>query len=141
MKPPETINKKELDELIALIPELESYQGSFGEHDFRKEGNTLHMGPFIYSPLLDSIVYSIREAGLYFPFDWPSWQDEAERICNEPGELEKADLETIRKLLTLHLRKERFCEGHLASICESGLMLSTLLRLKALRDEGAIEAV
>ena len=141
MKPPGTINKKGLDELISLIPELESYQGSFGEHDFRKEGNTLHMGPFNYSPLLDNIVHSIHEAGLQITFDWPSWQDEAERICNEPGELEKADLETIRKLLTLHLRKERFCEGHLAAVCECGLMLSTLRRLKTLRDEGAIEAV
>lgn len=130
-----------MEDLLSLIPELESYKGSFGEHDFRKEGNTLHMGSFFYSPLLDSIIDSIREAGLYFPFDWPSWQDEAERICYEKGELEKTDLETIRKLLTLHIRKERFCEGHLADVCESGLMLSTLRRLKTLWDEGSIEAV
>jgi hypothetical protein len=135
------INKKGLEGLISLIPELESYQGSFGEHDFRKEGNTLHMGSFINAPLLDRIIYSIHETGLQINFDWPSWQEEAERICCETGELEKADLETIRKLLTLHMRKERFCEGHLAAVCESGLMLSTLRRLKALRDDGAIEAV
>jgi len=34
--------------------------------------------------------------------------------------LERADLETIRKLLTLHVRKERFCEGHLLGMFESG---------------------
>lgn len=141
MNSPRTIYTKGLEDLLSLIPELESFKGSFGEHEFIKEGNTLHMGPFVYSPLLGSIVSSIREAGLYFPFDWTSWQDEAERICHEPGELEKADLETIRKLLTLHIRKERFCEGHLAEICESGLMLSTLRRLKTLWDVGSIEAV
>ena len=135
------INEKGLDDLLSLIPELEGYKGSFGEHDFRKEGKTLYMGAFIHSPLLDKIIFAIHESELRITFDWPSWQDEAERICHEPGELEKVDLETIRKLLTLHMRKERFCEGHLASVCESGLMLSTLKRLKALRDKGAIEAV
>ncbi len=141
MNSPDRISKEGLERLLSLIPELEDHEGSFGEHDFTEEGNTLHIGPFNYSPLLGEIMSGIHEAGLRFPFDWPSWQDEAERIYDEPGELEKADLETIRKLLTLHLRKERFCEGHLAAICESGLMLSTLRRLKALWDEGAIEAV
>ena len=27
----------------------------------------------------------------------------------------------------MSIRKERFCEGHLAAVCESGLMLSTAI--------------
>jgi hypothetical protein len=133
------INKTELESLLSLIPELQSHEGPFGEHDFSAEGNTFHIGPYIFSPLLEKIWLGILESGLKHPFNWGAWQDEAERICYEPGLLEKADLETIRKLLTLHLRKERFCEGHLAAVCEDGLMLRTLLRLKALYDEGSIE--
>ena len=89
------INKKGLETLLSLIPKLEDYDGSFGEHDFRKEGDTLSIGPFIYSPLLDKISSAIHEAGLIRPFDWPAWQDEAERICYEPGALEGADLKTM----------------------------------------------
>jgi len=133
------INIEELELLLSLIPELQSHEGPFGEHDFSTEGDTLHMGPFIYSPLLEKISSGIQESGLKFPFDWPAWQDEAQRICYEPGLLESADLETIRRLLTLHLRKERFCEGHLAAVCEEGLMLRTLQRLKELVDEGSVE--
>lgn len=47
----------------------------------------------------------------------------------------------VSSLLTLHLRKARFCEGHLAGICEDGLMLRTLRRLKELPDEGSAGSV
>jgi O-acetyl-ADP-ribose deacetylase len=138
MKDPDRIDKEGLEDLISLIPGLKSHKGSFGEHDICTQAGLTRMGPFIYSPLLEMIMSAIQRSGLKIVFDWPAWQDEALRICNEPGELERADLETIRKLLTLHLRKERFCEGHLAAVCEEGLMLRTLQRLKALHDEGEI---
>lgn len=53
-------------------------------------------------------------------FNWPEWQHEAERYLNEPTAIESADLETICRLFTTHVRKNRFCEGHLASMFECG---------------------
>jgi hypothetical protein len=135
----DNLNKQEFESLIALIPELQSHEGPFGEHDICTQAGLVSIGPFNYSPLLSRIMSAIQHSGLKLKFNWGAWQDEAHRICYEPGLLEKADLETIRKLLTMHLRKERFCEGHLAAVCEEGLMLRTLLRLKALYDEGSIE--
>ena len=132
------IDKERLDELIALIPDLEDHEGSYGEHDICAQAGHVRMGPFIYAPVLDRILSAIHGSGLTVVFDWPSWQEEAERICAEPGALENADLDTVRRLITLHLRKERFCEGHLAAVCESGLMLRTLRRLMELRDSGAV---
>ncbi|MBN1128044.1 MAG: hypothetical protein JXA71_03610 [Chitinispirillaceae bacterium] len=41
----------------------------------------------------------------------------------------------VRKLCTLHVRKDRFCEGHLAGIVEAGHMTEILKRLKELRGE------
>ena len=52
-----------------------------------------------------------------------------------PEMLEPADLETIRKLLTLHVRKERFCEGHLLGMFESGHLTKLLRRLHAIRRD------
>ncbi len=40
------------------------------------------------------------------PFDWPSWQDEAEAYYREPERLRTADFTTIRNLFTLHVLKE-----------------------------------
>lgn len=54
------INKEGLETLLSLIPELEDHDGPFGEHDFRKEGDTLSIGPFIYSPLLSRIMSAIH---------------------------------------------------------------------------------
>jgi hypothetical protein len=135
----EKISREGLEELLSLIPGLANHEGPFGEHDICTQAGHVRMGPFIYSPILDRIISAIHRSGIQIVFEWPAWQEEAERICFEPGLLEAADFETVRRLFTLHMRKERFCEGHLADVCESGLMLRTLRRLKELRDEGMIE--
>jgi len=43
-------------------------------------------------------------------------------------------VDVIRKLLTTHVRKERFCEGHLLAMFESGHIVNVLRRLKGLRS-------
>jgi hypothetical protein len=42
---------------------------------------------------------------------------------------------TLRKLLTTHVRADRFVEGHLAGVLESGHMLAILRRLKDIRQQ------
>ena len=132
------INREDLEELIALIPEMESYHGSWGEHDITSEGNTVFMGPYKFSDITRRVHSSINGSGLIYPFGWIDWQEEAERICSDPELIEQTDLLTVRKLLTLHTRKERFCEGHFAAMCESGVMLLILKRLKELYESGDI---
>ena len=48
--------------------------------------------------------------------------------------VELADSEPILKLLTTHVRKERFCEGHLAAMFEDGHIVALLRRLKVIRE-------
>ena len=86
--------------------------------------------------MLSSLHSSIYEAGLVEEYDWGSWQDEAMRISADVNILSKIDLDTIKKLLTLHVRKERFCEGHLSAVCQSGQIMVILKRLKELWDSG-----
>ena len=42
---------------------------------------------------------------------------------------------TLLRLLTTHLRADRFCEGHLLGMFESGHIVRFLRRLKELEDE------
>ena len=64
-------------------------------------------------------------------FKWTEWQHEAERYVNDPTAIKSADLETICKLLTTHVRKDRFCEGHLAGMFECGHLVNLLRRLRS----------
>lgn len=66
-------------------------------------------------------------------FNWPDWQETARQFVETPEKVESADVSTIQKLFTTHVRKERFCEGHLASMFENGHIVSLLRRLKAIR--------
>jgi hypothetical protein len=76
---------------------------------------------------------ALYDDGFVVGFDWPGWQDKALSYFNSPEKLVSADLLTIRRLLTLHVRKDRFCEGHFAEMLENGQIAAILQRLAVLR--------
>jgi len=57
-------------------------------------------------------------------FDWPEWAqtDEFKDLFSKPEALAKACAHQLAKLLTALARKERFCEGTMASACSDGLL-------------------
>ncbi len=67
-------------------------------------------------------------------FKWPDWQESAQEFVASPAKIESADTRTIQKLLTTHVRKERFCEGHFAAMFENGHIVALLKRLKTIRE-------
>ena len=66
--------------------------------------------------------------------NWGEWQDAAQEYVETPGKIESADVVTVRKLFTTHVRKDRFCDGHLASMFENGHILMLLRRLREIRE-------
>lgn len=78
---------------------------------------------------------TLYEQKIIIVFDWTSWGDEVKRYQAEPEALARANLLTLRKLLTAHIRADRFVEGRLASVLESGHIAAILRRLKQIRDE------
>ena len=71
------------------------------------------------------------------PFDWPSWHEDALQYFEGPEMLDAASLGAIQKLITFHVRKERFCEGHLPEMVRSGHICSILRRLSELSSVSA----
>jgi len=65
-------------------------------------------------------------------FDWPSWQHVAVEYYQNPDLIKNADLMTLRRLFTTHIRKDRFCEGHLLAVLERGHITAMLRRLAAI---------
>jgi len=88
----------------------------------------------VFAQELSQFRQVLYDNGFVFSFDWPSWQEEALRYYEHPEFLRAADLQVLRKLLTFHIRKERFCEGHLSAMVECGHITAILRRLKELRE-------
>jgi len=65
-----------------------------------------------------------QEGWILDGFDWPEWTktDEFKDLFSKPETLAKAATHQLAKLLTALARKERFCEGTMASACSDGLL-------------------
>ena len=89
---------------------------------------------FDYSPEMNALVQALYDNGWIYDFDWPAWGATAERYVERPALLRDADLATIRKLFTTHVRADRFTEGHLAAMARCGHLVALLRRLQELRE-------
>ena len=77
------------------------------------------------SPEAKAFNKMIYQEGLIIDgFDWPEWAqtDEFKDLFSKPEALAKASVDQLAMLLTALLRKERFCEGTIASACSDGLL-------------------
>lgn len=136
------LTSKHIDAALAFLPVFEAEGFTFGE---MRGGEVVQEKPrTITTPWaslaepVERFVETLYKNHWIIDFDWPSWGDEA-RKYEQPEILATADLEIIRKLLTGHVRNDRFCEGHLLSMLESGLITAILRRLRTIRDTMAID--
>ena len=80
-------------------------------------------------------VQALYDQKIVFSFDWMRRSEEAQQYVAEPEKIERADLITLRKLLTTHVRADRFFEGHLSEMLENGQITAALRRLQELGDQ------
>ena len=133
MEEPNTPTSEGIAAMVALLPEFEADGATAGEW----RGEEGSMPYFDLSPWMGRFIQIAYDGGFVSPFDWTNWQDEAGRYVDNPDAVAGADLETIQKLITSHVRKERFCEGHLSGMFECGHLTAILRRLAELGDEVA----
>ena len=91
-------------------------------------------GPYFeQAPELSDFVQAAYEGGFILrDFDWPAWAEVGKQIEADPARLAEADLDTVQKLLTCHIRSERFSEGHLSGAIADGRLVRLLARLAML---------
>jgi hypothetical protein len=88
------------------------------------------IGHLEYHPAVHEFMLACYEGGLVLSFDWGAWADEVRRYMRDPLLVASASLVTCIKLLTAHLRAERFCDGHLQNVLRSGHVVAILQRLQ-----------
>ena len=88
---------------------------------------------FDYAPEVREFEQVLYREGWIVGFDWGEWQDEGRRLVDGDG-LESADLDDLRRLVTVVFRKERFCDGTIAVAFRDGTLLRILHRVAQLKD-------
>lgn len=124
------IGPEQLDVVLQYLTVFE--EGAFAPGEWREPEGQFRW--FSFRPEVEAFVRTLYEQGIILPFDWPNWTQEAEGYQVDPGNLDGVDLLTLRKLLTVHVRADRFAEGHLASMFENGHIVAILRRLRHIRE-------
>ena len=123
----------DIDAVLAFLPILE--QPDFDPGVLR--GPPLHHDTepvrFEASPPLIDFIKALYDHDFVSSFDWSEWQPVAQRYAGNPSLLAGAGLGTVRKLITTHVRKDHFRNGHIAEAIRSGQLLAVLRRLKDIR--------
>lgn len=96
-----------------------------------KEEGFATLPMWVANPTVMRFIEGLYERDLIVPFDWPNWAY-GRLLMTEPHRIPKATARTCLRLLTMHVRAERFNEGHLASTFDNGQMATILRRLKVL---------
>lgn len=122
------------DQIDAILPFLDHFEvAGFSAGSWKMpEGQFPWFG---FEATVIEFQQALYDNGWIAPFDWGAWQETAREYVENPGKIESADAEAIQKLFTTHVRKERFCEGHLAAMFENGHVVVLLRRLKVIRDD------
>jgi hypothetical protein len=131
--PPPEIGVEQIDAVLKFLPRFEEQGYQFGQ--WRAPAGYLPY--FSFSSEAQAFIRALYEQRIIIAFDWQSWREQAQYYQAHMDALETADLLTVRKLLTTHVRMDRFVEGYLASLFDQGLLTTILWRLKRIRDQMA----
>ena len=121
-----TFSKEQIRALADFWPVFANPKFVYETQDEVKEKKgVITMPSRSLSPEAKAFNKMIYQEGLILEgFDWPEWAqtDEFKDLFSKPEALAKASADQLAMLLTALLRKERFCEGTMASACSDGLL-------------------
>ena len=101
-----------------------------------QEDGTIHLPFFVHSPDVKEFISGLYERGLIIRFNWGAWGEPGMNYVDNPELLANAPLIDCLKLLTSHVRADRFVEGHLAFVLENGHITNILRRMREIREAG-----
>lgn len=130
------ITAEQIDAILPYLDHFEATGPSYGmTYEPPNDPNVITLPRFRFDETARGFIQALYDHGwIATDFDWRDWMDTAQEITETPGAIEAADAETIRKLLTTHVRYDRFCYDHLAAIFAEGQVVRLLQRLRAIRE-------
>jgi hypothetical protein len=86
-------------------------------------------------PNLVNLLAAMEFTDFTAPFDWQAEFGPRPDFLQSLEVVDHADLETLRKIMTAHIRIDRFDHGHLERLVQSGYWTRCLERLRQLRAQ------
>jgi hypothetical protein len=134
-------SRKQVDDLVAYLDALTGPADTLftWRGGDRGPDGVIAMPWVEYSKPVMSFVQDAYRLGFVIDFNWPDWQETAVGLQQSPAAMRKANLVDLAKLLTVHLRKDRFVTGHLASALRNGWIQDILWSMREIAensDEG-----
>ncbi len=90
------------------------------EEDIQKNGTC---------PPVNKFVRTLYDNNWLINTHWRGWADETTGYFEKPSLLCVAETETIRRILTVHVRIDRMMPGEITDIIKKGYMLSIVNRI------------
>jgi hypothetical protein len=119
-------NRKHWQPLLDLIPEIESTH-KFGEVVGGESINGVVQMPYERElPIVHKFRKSINQLGVLVSFDWIKWEYRDVINSHKEFNFDTIDIPNKCKLITAIVRSDRFSDGELVSVFESGLILKIL---------------
>jgi hypothetical protein len=125
-----------IDALLAFLPMAEARlsPGQWTGGDRRPDG-VITMPAFSPAGWLLRFHRAAYANGWVRPgFHWSSWYEHTGRAYEDPARVQRASVDTICRLLTAHIRADRFIEGNLGEVVSSGMLGHILRRLAVIRE-------
>lgn len=131
---PHPVTSEQIRAIVRFLPELETIAPENLARTIRTPEGTIVLGCVEYHPAVRRFEKACYENGFIQTFDWPAWARTARRYMRNPELVASARLSTCVKLITAHIRCERFCDGHLQVVLSSGHISAILRRLLQLAE-------
>jgi hypothetical protein len=126
------IGLPQIESILKFLPIFEAPDYQFGHWSITSNG----MSPsFNFSAEVNCFIQTLYKEDIIVRFDWSNLYREAFLYQTGLVTIQQADIITLRKLLTAHIRADRLVEGHLAKLFEGGYITAILRRFKQLYDQ------
>jgi hypothetical protein len=116
---------KNIDAILEYIPYFESSENEFYNINTDKS----LMDPYFYSEKTSEFIKALYENNFIQAMDWSEFNT-LENVKN----IEKADIDTLIKILTAYIRADRFSSGSVANLIKEGYLLRILYRLREIKN-------
>jgi hypothetical protein len=127
------LQRRQIELVTKFLPIFEAIEPENFARYIESQGSakeTFVLGHPDYHPAVHEFMEACYSTGLVKPFDWGAWAKQARRYMSDPALVRSARLGTCIRLMTAHLRAERFCNGHLEGVLRSGHVTAILRKLK-----------
>lgn len=126
----DNFSNSSIDNILKFLPYFKDNDKPFYKID---KDDLFH--PYVYSREVNKFLATIIKEEFTIVFDWTEWQKEAVKYFKDPELIDAVEITTLRKLMTMFIRKERFCSGFINSVIDTGMILKILERLNTLKAE------